>query len=410
MTVPRLLVMLQIALICAAGCRGKLDPVADTGAPDGGNVGDAGTTPDAAPGRDMPDPEPDVMMPDPLCVGVTCLPNSECHAGACYCAPGFMGDPLVGCQPGNPCDGASCAFGATCRDDGMCACDAGFDSDMLGGCVSQDPGFPDERSELEVCGRWNSDYPARAVQKWQVSPIDSCDGGILDPEFVLDGVRRVTLYRWLAGLPAVTTKVDYGPLTQSCASALAAEGIGVRPEITSDFQCYSPQAAEGALSSNITRGPTSPAEAVDDFMIDEGVESLGHRRWILNPEMGATAFGQRGTYSCMYAVDTNGSSNPLWVAFPFGTFPRQALLGPWTFATDKFSITNAAVAITDSSGGAVATENVRVVPGTFGLPTLAWEVPAAAPGNLYTVTISNLLGDETEVTYPVNVVDCPPAP
>ena len=199
-------------LVCAAlaACHGKLGLD-----PDAGAATDAGTDVDAlvedlGPALDATRP-PDMAEPmvDPLCVGVTCTPSSSCYGGQCYCDPGFMGDPAVGCTAGNPCEGVSCAFGATCHDDGMCACDPGFASDDLGGCVFEMPSFPDERTQMEVCQRWTADYPTTAVMPWQIEPADTCDGGILDPQYQLDAVRRVSLFRWLAGLPAVTSGLAF---------------------------------------------------------------------------------------------------------------------------------------------------------------------------------------------------------
>ncbi len=400
-------ILVAALVLSSFACKGELGADLDASAP----TDDGGSSEIGPPGDDlgMDVGQPDMPMPmvDPLCTGITCTPNSQCHGGVCYCSPGFMGDPATGCTVGNPCDGVDCPFGATCRDDGLCSCDAGFEDDALGGCVYIDPGFPEERTQQEVCTRWATDYPRAAVIPWQTTPADTCDPGELDPEFQLDGIRRVSLFRWLAGLPAVTSHPRYAEQTQACATALSAEGIGIRPTIESSFTCYSGDAAEGASSSNIARGLDNAADAVDYFLVDADADTLGRRRWLLNPEMGATAFGVRGEYVCMYAVDDSGSANPTWVAYPVGTFPQAALLGPWTFSSQQLDLSEATVTITDGNGAEVSVTNLREVAGMFGLPTIAWEVAGATAPATYTVNVTNLSGVETEVTYTVGLVACP---
>lgn len=371
--------------------------------------------PDALPAVDMPDAADMSLMdapvdmsegPDPLCIGVTCQANAICAGGTCYCAPGYMGDPEAGCTEGNPCDGVTCAFGATCDDDGECSCDPGFLPDALDGCEYDIPTEPAERTAMEVCERWNADYPEQAAIQWQVEPADQCDPGILDPDFQLDAIRRVSLFRWLTGLAAVTTNVDYLRWTQACAAALDAEDAGATA-VDDTFQCYSEDAAKGAAESNLLRSAASPADSVDTYMEDAGEMRLAHRRWILNPDMGATGFGFRGQYSCMYALDQSGGLvSPPFVAYPMGVFPIDALRGPWSFSSEQALLTDATVTITDSGGSDVPIEDFFVAGGTFGLPTIVWTIANPVAGETYTVTIGNLAGEDSDIVYTVQLENC----
>ena len=395
---------LRIILIFlfALGCEGKVElPDGDLGMPDATPAADMVTMSDVVEVPDMP------PVMDPACLGVTCPLNAECGRGVCWCSPGFQGDPTVGCVPGNPCADADCQFGATCTDDGACVCDIGFMDGMFPGTCEAVP-IDDitMRTSAEVCARWQTDYPERAGVQWQTLPPDTCTPGELDPAFQLDAVRRVTLYRWLAGLPGVTTEADYAVETQACATALSANGGSVTNTIDESFECYSADAADGALRSSVYLGAQSPAQAVDIFVEDDDVAELGNRRWILNPEMGATAFGYRGGYTCMFAIDSNGAGRPQYIAYPNGVTPLTALRGRWMWASASLISDDATVAVLDGTGAPVAISNVQHLPAINFPDAIVWDMPAVAAGT-YTVTITGLLPADTEVTYTVELVACP---
>src|SRR5207237_326154 len=70
--------------------------------------------------------------------------------------------------------------------------------------------------------------------------------------------------------------------------------------------CYTDAGARAAGESNLAKGVDLPADAVDLFMSDDGVDSLGHRRWCLAPAAGVTAFGHTGQSTCMYSFGMRG--------------------------------------------------------------------------------------------------------
>jgi hypothetical protein len=391
------LIHTAIILALLGGCRGEL----------AGNNSDASTEPDVETDGGTADMTTQPDMPvDTACDGVTCGDNALCVRGDCFCEPGFMGDPMAGCTEGNPCASVDCGFGSTCNDDGECPCDPGFTETNTGQCEAQELS-PDDRTKADVCDRWNSDFPIQAGVQWQERPSEQCEPGILDPAYQMDALRRVSLFRWLSGLGPVTSNTDYMGLTQACATALAAEDMGVRGQISEDWACYSEQASDGVLASNTISGATSAADSVVLYMTDEGVASLGHRRWILFPELGATAFGFRDGYSCMYTSDRSAFGGPDFVAYPFATFPDEGLVGPWSWSSEALGFDDSTtVTITDSSDAEVTVENVREAEGDFGWPTLAWDVPDAVAGEDYTVTIAGLAGEMMEVSYTVSLVQC----
>ncbi|QDG51241.1 CAP domain-containing protein [Persicimonas caeni] len=285
-------------------------------------------------------------------------------------------------------------------------CDPGYSSDGAGGCTPDPVSDPATRTRQEVCTRWTG-YAPQAATLWAQEPTDECDWGELHPEAQGDAIRRLDLFRWLVGLDPVTTKPNYIEVTQACATTLAAEGAGLTHNIPSDYACYTQEAATGASSSNIAYGVRNPAATVDLYIGDRGVNSLGHRRWCLNPTMAATGFGQRGSYSCMYSFDRSQASSVDHVFYPSaGFFPRSALLGAWSAGSRSFNFgSSPEVTITNvSDSSIVQVNNVQKLRNGYAIDTISWEVPNAEADVEYEVTIAN--GSNT-LSYRTTLVDCP---
>jgi len=77
----------------------------------------------------------------------------------------------------------------------------------------------------------------------------------------------------------------------------------------------------GAGQTNLFSGVNKPIPCVNGWMDDSddsNIDRVGHRRWILNPRMGQSAFGAVGRYAAMYAFDGSRKDVPEWnfTAFP----------------------------------------------------------------------------------------------
>lgn len=104
----------------------------------------------------------------------------------------------------------------------------------------------------------------------------------------------------------------------------------------------------GAGRSNIAMGytVTSALLAYMSDADDKNIKNVGHRRWILNPTMGKTAFGANGRFSSMYAHDLSGAGGQTKVAWPAQEMPYQYFkpTDPWslsygrTLSADKVSV------------------------------------------------------------------------
>lgn len=126
--------------------------------------------------------------------------------------------------------------------------------------------------------------------------------GILSEPALDNGLNRLNAYRRLAGLPDVSVDDDYSDLCAKGALVNAVNNTMTHfPSQPSgmDRSLYL-DGYKGTSSSNIafyngyypTIGPI--AYSVDLWMNDSdiyNIETLGHRRWLLNPKMGKTGFG-----------------------------------------------------------------------------------------------------------------------
>jgi hypothetical protein len=82
--------------------------------------------------------------------------------------------------------------------------------------------------------------------------------------------------------------------------------------------------------------PMSPWYAVRGW-VDEGRDlsnTLGHRRWLLSPELRAMAYGQTGSFACMtLGLGARDPAAPAWVAWPPAGWVPAALVGTiWSFS------------------------------------------------------------------------------
>ena len=94
----------------------------------------------------------------------------------------------------------------------------------------------------------------------------------------------------------------------------------------------------GCASCNIFWNCKNLFEGVSGWIDDHGVfDSVGHRRWCLNPPMKKTGFGKVGEYYAMYAFNTDNTEkiykNVVW---PCRNQPLEFGNSPiWTLSMDK---------------------------------------------------------------------------
>lgn len=383
----------------AAGDEEKLDGA--DGAPDAGT--DAGADPGRLDGADA-GADPGCV---PACTGREC--GSDGCGGSCgSCAAGEQCADGLCRQPGG-CEGVVCEEKEWCLD-GICRCQSGWER-QGDACAPILPGDFNARTPESVCAKWNADYPVRAAWVWQEGQ-DTCDPGVLSAAAIDDAVRRINLFRWLVGLAPVFNQRDLNVYAQPCAVMMKENG-DLNHQPPADWACYTSEGAGGASHSNLAMGPRNPAGAIDAYIGDNNVSSLGHRRWILDPPYLPAGIGHTTSWNCTYVMTGGNQTTPDWVAYPpTGPVPRAAILGKWSLGAWGFDDTTTSVTVRDLTAGGEQQPSFYFPGGWYGSYSyLAFSPTGIQAGHDYEVTITDVRAgsgsEPQDLTYTVQVVDCP---
>lgn len=312
------------------------------------------------------------------------------------------GPPRVDAGPGDPCAGVACPEHARCVS-GACRCQPGFTA-MGMSCVALPAGDPAGRTREEVCDGWRAGHVENGA--WQ-SGSGSCDPGVLPAEAIDDTLRRVNLFRWLAGLPSVSHDGSRHRELMECAHMMSANNA-LSHNPPSSWSCYTSGGASAAARANIALGYPTSAWAIDGYMIDRGVPSLGHRRWILNHSLGSVEIGFSGRGQCLGVFNFGGGAERAWTAYPNQGFAPidTALNQTWSFHAHSIGLRGTGVAVERASDGAVL-EVESYSPGLGGPPPSIGFTPRGwtpRAGETYRVTIQDT--SVGPIVYEVSLVDC----
>lgn len=184
------------------------------------------------------------------------------------------------------------------------------------------------------------------------------EAGKLKKEYILDGIAAVNWARYLAGVPDDILP-DWSLEGQEQASALINalnNSLSHTPSQPAGMnQALYQLGYAGSKSSNIAYGtPTLYTSVMEMYMPDSdnrNIDRVGHRRWIINPQMTTTMFGFtfRGTenllpFSSMYAFDRSRAASEVtydYISWPSaGHFPSEVFMTnhPWSVSlnTEKY--------------------------------------------------------------------------
>lgn len=289
--------------------------------------------------------------------------------------------------------------------------------DVGSGCVPIDPNDPAQRPQADVCARWASDHVVTDAAPFSRTTTNDCDPGTLSAGGHADTLKRINLFRWLAGLGPTTLNPSLDAQQQQCANLESWWNFALPDsphQPPTSVKCYTAAAATGAGSSNIAWG-NGPAASIDQFQQDNGnATTMGHRRWIVNPPLSGVGLGywegggQYGKAMCMSVFGTAGTGpNPPYVGVPNpGYVPVQMANWTWTFHSAKGGTATAGVTMSHYPDNAPLAVQRTTLQQGFGQPAISWKpmgwTPAA--GEVYRVTITGLTGGD--VTYLVRPVTC----
>lgn len=291
----------------------------------------------------------------------------------------------------------------------------------------------DENTETVLTGldKAKKDYTENYLGSSVTDPIwtgttAGCAAGDISAIARNKVIQRVNYFRRLVGLKDnVTLNSSQSQKCQEAALYMIANAT-LTHYPASTGSCYTAGALDAASHGNIAYSKGYDANkanhtvnAVTGYIEDPGSGNLqvGHRAWILYPELSALGSGSVWRASDKYATDCmmwggnlNGSTvgGPAFVAYPSATYFPSALVFPrWSFSIKGANFSTASVSMTDKNG-AVVTVNVIHKGTTNGSPDarIAWEPSGIniTADTEFNVTISGIkAAAQTSYTYKVTV-------
>lgn len=252
------------------------------------------------------------------------------------------------------------------------------------------------------------------------------------PAQITDAERKKALdelnaIREMHGLQPVSYNLDNDKYTASAALLIAANRM-LDHYPSKSAKCYSSEAAQGSKESNlhisvgnspILAEENFPKEVIDGLLIDEGVKSLGHRAWLLNPFLRSISFGratdlQNGYVegAAIYVQDVYQQADDTFVdyiAYPYGQYQKAWFKHGWYMSFSAFfdktdlwknkdvDYSKVKIRVTNAQGKAlpvtqIAKQDKHHKGGSAGLPNLLqWQVNGTKDLQRYQVSIENVI-------------------
>jgi hypothetical protein len=278
----------------------------------------------------------------------------------------------------------------------------------------------------------NTKLPADIAQLYDCGPdADNCFEGTLKSSEKIKVMAKLNLIRSLHGLQEISYNPDDEKYVQEAAMLTCANEV-MNHQPTNNSKCFTQDAYKGCDESNLWLGSASQVygwlseNMIIDWLIDDKVETLGHRRWLLNP------FMRNASYGRVDKVLSNGKhftagvlkvfdrlvywppfvSDIQYVAYPQGDYPSYAFKLDWflsfslvadkdTFWNNKnVDYSNSSIQMTDESGNPVTVNAVSYNTDGFGLPNIIqWKAVGLQPSMRYNVTIKKVKYNNFENDY-----------
>lgn len=243
---------------------------------------------------------------------------------------------------------------------------------------------PSQEQIVQFYDNYDIDPARNSDTRYSVNPFLPYESGFLDNQHLYYALNSLNYVRYIAGLNYnVVLDSDYTQMAQDASLLLAVLDVSKKdeegntlgltheppmPESWDDSQYASlyDSAYLGANKSNIASYYLSSGSSRNltnflfyQWMADEdsaNLSTVGHRRWVLNPTLGATGFGvvqnsdSYYTYSAMYTGDTSNASasNTTGVMWPAQNMPVDLFKNdyPWTYSSGSSIDSSAKVTVT----------------------------------------------------------------
>ena len=277
-------------------------------------------------------------------------------------------------------------------------------------------GFINTLNPDETLAAWKAinDRPRSRI-RWTGS-TNGCDPGTTSQESKEDVLARVKWFRAMAGVDTnITQKLETSRLAQEAALVMKVNNQ-LSHEPSSDWDCYTEDAYEGASHSNLYLGVFG-VKSIDGYIEDPGSTNyfVGHRRCILNPRLAEIGTGDTNYSNALFVINENTRENfttrepdgfVMWP--PRGYVPRDTIFPRWSISHSEADFTGAQVRI-DYQGRTKIINNAYSDTDNYGeLHTLVfnWIRPSKGTGSaVVTVSGIELNGTQRSLTYEVRPFD-----
>jgi uncharacterized protein YkwD len=180
---------------------------------------------------------------------------------------------------------------------------------------------------------WQAVEQDQQVPAGWTGSVDGCVIGEESSDSLAATLRTVNALRDFAGIPPVTFDAGFNHRALAAALMMRAKNA-LSHDPGPDWPCYSDDGQDGAEHSNLFLG-VSGAAAMVGYVDDSGVESLGHRNWVLDPHLTVMGSGSTGATNALYVVSNTPRAT---VAADHLTPWPPAGFVPWTWIFDDWSV------------------------------------------------------------------------
>ena len=192
---------------------------------------------------------------------------------------------------------------------------------------------------------------------------NNCDPGSLGQIYYDKMLERINFFRrWVGVNDDISFKEEYNEQAQHAALMMSVRGsLSHHPK--KSWQCYTDLGYQGASHGNLFLG-SFLSSSIDGYIDDSGLNSAGHRQWILSPTAnhmgsGSVPFNNRhlgyAGSNCLLVItedrnyhfkNLHKDSPVLWP--PEGYVPLEfiEILDVWTFTMEDANFDNIAVNVT----------------------------------------------------------------
>lgn len=255
-------------------------------------------------------------------------------------------------------------------------------------------------------GMWDSAFSQ--YSNWTGS-VSTCKAGSISDDARRAQNRAVNFARRLNGLTPVWGVTNDTTVAGVQKAALMMEANGkLSHNPDKSWKCYTAAGDTAAGRSNLFLSSVTAktGSVIKGYMDDSGSSNtaVGHRRWLLNPDAAAFAYGMSNKASALQVIGTptdTANANPAWVTWPSRNwFPAPAAPARWSLSSgnNKTLFGSATIKVT-RNGVSVPVTKHKVHDG-YAKPTLVWDMPSGYERTgKYVVQVQNIKRSDSTTIY-----------